>query len=186
MLKIGMALVAILMSGFIVPDFLRAEEGKFFRILADLDEPRGYCLDIPGHKSGANPEAPLQAHTCKYGIWHLDELFHATPVGTAPGQAAKNVWMLRMPHYELCVVARKLAEESPVGLERCASLPGQMWIIQSDGRISPSRDGSYCLTVADEPGHPAGPFGYVIRDVHLTRCSQDALERQRWTFMKAG
>ena len=124
LLKTVIALVAILMSGFLVPDFLRAEEGQFFRILANLDEPRGYCLDIPGHKSGANTEAPLQLHTCKYGIWHLDEMFHATPVAAAPGKSAKNVLMLRMPHYELCVVARRLVEGGPVGLESCAPIPG--------------------------------------------------------------
>ena len=33
-------------------------------LLSDLDEPRGFCLDIRGYKSSANIDRGLQAHTC--------------------------------------------------------------------------------------------------------------------------
>ena len=33
-------------------------------LLNQLDDHRGYCIDIKGSKSNANPENGLQAHTC--------------------------------------------------------------------------------------------------------------------------
>ena len=33
-------------------------------LLENLDDNRGYCIDIKGSKSNANPENGLQAHTC--------------------------------------------------------------------------------------------------------------------------
>ena len=48
------------------------DQGVFLRIIGPLDEERGYCLDIPGHLSGMRLETPMQAHTCKHGIWNLE------------------------------------------------------------------------------------------------------------------
>ena len=44
------------------------EEGVFLRVIAPLDEARGYCLDIPGHRAGVQIANPLQVHTCKHGV----------------------------------------------------------------------------------------------------------------------
>ena len=70
------------------------EDGVFLRIVAPLDEARGYCLDIPGHISSVQIESPLQVHTCKHGIWNLDGRFDV---------AALENGAIRMPHYELCL-----------------------------------------------------------------------------------
>jgi len=44
------------------------DQSVFLRVIAPLDEARGYCLDIPGHMAGAQLESPLHVHTCKHGI----------------------------------------------------------------------------------------------------------------------
>ena len=35
-----------------------------FQLTDKLDEPRGYCIDIRGHKESAKLDRGLQAHTC--------------------------------------------------------------------------------------------------------------------------
>ena len=39
------------------------DEGVFVRVVAPLDEARGYCLDIPGHMTSVRLESPLHVHT---------------------------------------------------------------------------------------------------------------------------
>ena len=51
------------------------DEGVFLRVIAPLDEARGYCLDIPGHMTSVQIESPLHVHTCKHGIWNQDGRF---------------------------------------------------------------------------------------------------------------
>ena len=51
------------------------DQGVFLRVIAPLDEARGYCLDIPGHMAGVQIESPLHVHTCKHGIWNQDGRF---------------------------------------------------------------------------------------------------------------
>ena len=42
--------------------------GEFLRAIAPLDEPRGLCIDIPGHRDRVRVQAPLVVHTCKWNI----------------------------------------------------------------------------------------------------------------------
>ncbi len=72
------------------------DQGEFLRVIAPLDEARGYCLDIPGHMAGVQIESPLHVHTCKHGIWNQDGRFDVSALGNG---------VIRMPHYELCLQA---------------------------------------------------------------------------------
>lgn len=92
------------------------DEGVFLRVIAPLDEVRGYCLDIPGHMAGVRLERPLQVHTCKHGIWNQDGRFDVVALGSG---------VLRMPHYDLCLQAavalsglRSFSWNAPVGHSR--------------------------------------------------------------------
>lgn len=172
--KTSAALLTLLLVAAAPAGALPAEEGQFLRIRAPLDEPRGYCLDIRGHKSGVQLRQPLQVHTCKYGIWHLDGLFV---------MSAAQGGRLRMPHFRLCVEARRMAAGARVGLERCSAGAAQKWAFQADGTIHPAGAATLCLTVAPGAGRDAGPSGYVVRAVSLTACSTAAAARQRWAFV---
>ena len=86
-------------------------EGEFLRVIAPLDEARGYCLDIPGHLSSVQLDSPLQAHTCKHGIWNQDGRFD---------MAALENGTLRMPHYELMPAGREQ-------LDRGSAPPNRMY-----------------------------------------------------------
>ena len=54
---------------------LIANENKFIQLIASLDEPRGLCIDIRGHRHRVKVNRPLVLHTSKRGIWNLAEQF---------------------------------------------------------------------------------------------------------------
>ena len=92
---LGFATVVVAWAGLLTPGSAIAEE-LFLRLHAPLDEPRGFCLDIPGHRAGVRLERPLHAHTCKHHMWHRDGIFDT---------AAFERGALHMPEYDLCVDA---------------------------------------------------------------------------------
>ena len=79
------------------------DQGVFLRVIASLDEERGYCLDIPGHLSGVRLGSPLQAHTCKHEIWNLDGRFDVTAL--ANGQVERRL-------FTVDVDGRNISEEA--------------------------------------------------------------------------
>ena len=46
---LGFAAAAVAWAGLLTPGGAIAEE-LFLRLQAPLDEPKGFCLDIPGHR----------------------------------------------------------------------------------------------------------------------------------------
>ncbi len=161
---------------FLAPQSAQAEE-LFLRVIAPLDEARGYCLDIPGHMSGVRLESPLQVHTCKHGIWHLDGLFDT---------AAITDGALSMPNFDLCVEAQSAAAGASLLLRDCSATPLQSWYRADSGEISLTGNPALCITIAAGAGRDAGGPRYLARRVGLERCDGAAAKRQRWTFVTPG
>jgi hypothetical protein len=153
----------------------------FIRIAAPLDEARGLCLDIPGHRDRVNVSRPLVVHTCKWDIWNLDERFDA---------AALEQGVLRMPAYDLCVGADRAAPGANIVLRDCDALPEHGWIVD-EGRIQLAAAPNLCLTVGSEPSRltPGGqrlPSRHVARSLALERCQAAARDRQIWLPVSPG
>ena len=91
--KIG---VAVSFSFFFSMDFSGSVIAgpQFIRLIEPLDEPRGLCLDIPGHRDRVRLDRALSLHSCKRGIWNNDEKFDL--------EAFKSGKM-KMLFYGLCV-----------------------------------------------------------------------------------
>ncbi len=148
------------------------DQGVFLRVLAPLDEARGYCLDIPGHRSSVQLESPLHVHTCKHGIWNQDGRFDITALENG---------VLRMPHYELCLQAENTAIGARLLLEECSQAEVQTWTLQYSGEIALEAFPQMCITVEEGPGRDAGGPQYLMKGVGLDTCAQRANDRQRWT-----
>ena len=148
------------------------DQGVFLRVIAPLDEPRGYCLDIPGHLTSVRLEWPLQMHTCKHGIWNQDGRFD---------EAALANGVIRMPHYDLCLQAENTSFEARLFLEDCTGAELQSWILIGSGELALEGNPLMCITVEDSPGRDAGGPQYLMKSVGLDTCAQDASDRQRWT-----
>ncbi len=147
------------------------DQGVFMRVIAPLDEARGYCLDIPGHMAGVRLASPLQTHTCKHGIWNQDGRFDVAALGKG---------VIRMPHYELCLEADNASIGARLLLEECTEAELQTWTLQDSGEIVLESFPQMCITVAEGPGIDAGGPQYLMKGVGLDTCAQQASERQRW------
>ncbi len=148
------------------------DQDAFLRVIAPLDEARGYCLDIPGHMAGVRIESPLQVHTCKHGIWNQDGRFDLTA-------AASGV--IRMPHYQLCLQAEDSSIGARLHLAECREAGLQTWTLKDSGQIALEVDPQICITVEEGPGRDAGGPRYLMKGVGLDTCAQGASDRQQWT-----
>ena len=137
-------------------------------LVDSLDEPEGYCLDVPGWGNRLNLKAPLMAHTCKPGA--EDELF--TRGHPAPGQ-------LYMKAYGLCVTAASDKPDAHVFLKDCTSSALQRFSFESNGQIR--LDGSeVCMTVAGGRGTPTGGPSHLRRDLSLEACKSADPALSQW------
>ena len=147
----------------------------FLRMEAALDEPRGLCVDIPGHRDRVDVGRPLVVHTCKWDIWNLDERFEAEAV--ARGE-------LRMPAYGLCVGVQTADEGANIVLGACDGAAVRSWNL-AGGQVRLATDPDLCLTVGAEPSRltPGGrrlPSRHVARSLTLETCRDSTRDRQVW------
>ncbi len=149
-----------------------AADELFLRVIAPHDEPRGYCLDIRGHRDGVRLQSPLQVHTCKNGMWNLDGIFDTGALGRGA---------LHMPHFDLCVEAATASTGADLMLASCDAAGLQEWRQLPAGEIVLASNPDLCITMKDGPGQAAGAR-FVRNDVALDHCTQAAAGRQRWTF----
>ncbi len=155
------------------------EDVVFIKAFYPLDEPRFHCVDIPGHRDRVRTDAALLVHTCKEGIWNLDERFDP---------AAVRKGSLRMPEYNLCVAAVSAAEGAKLMLRKCDGSALQNWHF-SNYRITLKAHPNVCLTIGPEPsrltrGGRRLPSRHMARSLALEACSEEALERQLWRMEK--
>ena len=151
------------------------KEVVFIKAFYPLDEPRFHCIDIPGHRDRVRTTANLLVHTCKEGIWNLDEQFDP---------AAVKKGMLRMPEYGLCVAAASAADGAKLTLKKCDGTALQSWRFENY-RLSLKAHPDKCITIGTEPsrltrGGRRLPSRHMARSLALAACSEDALERQLW------
>jgi acetyl esterase len=112
------------------------------RAVHSLDEPRGYCLDIPGSGPNLDLAAPLQAHTCKARDSIDDQLFEAT---------SQN----QIRTHERCMAVAALDSGQPLVLQACADTRLQRWQL-ADGGLRPAGRPELCVALAAERGEPWG------------------------------
>ena len=144
-------------------------EDVLVRLIAPLDEPRGLCLDIPGHRDRVRLNAPLMVHTCKWGMWNFDERFDKSRL--ALGQ-------LVLPHYGLCLVPRW--SDGRITLAECEA--GRQWTFDGSLLRSASKPDT-CITVGPESseltrGGRRLPSKHVARSLGLEPCQ--GIDRQKW------
>lgn len=170
-------LASVFLSIALFPNEVQAanKEVVFIKAFYPLDEPRFHCIDIPGHRDRVRTTAALLVHTCKEGIWNLDE--HFDPAAVGKGQ-------LRMPEYDLCVAAAAAKDGAKLLLKKCDGSALQNWRFENY-RLSLKAHPDKCLTIGTEPsrltrGGRRLPSRHLARSLALAACSEDVLERQLW------
>ena len=90
------------------------EETVEVYLLNQLDDHRGYCIDIKGYKSKAQVNKGLQAHTCYsyQGKVAVDQGFDALKL-------TKNQFFL--PAFDVCMGAVSIAAITKIQLSNCGN-----------------------------------------------------------------
>ena len=150
-----------------------ADKAPYIKAALPLDEPRHLCIDLPGHGAAANPDRPLGVHTCKDGMWNLDERFRWHGVDGD---------LLMMPQYNRCLAASDGSAGAELVLSECASSALTVWQ-HTNSKLRLGSQPSLCVTIGSEPSEltPGGrrfPTRYVSRSLTLQNCSKDASYRQ--------
>jgi triacylglycerol lipase len=162
---------------FLLFNNLALADPQFIRSVDDLEDPSGYCLDIPGFGARLQKDAPINAHTCKYNRpgFNVDELFEMTPSN-----------YLRMPEYDLCLSAASRDEGAPVHTIDCASAAVHEWRLHADGRLTPSDAPDLCVTQSSQRVFVNSSVGNLTpnstRSISLEKCANELTSRQSWRW----
>jgi acetyl esterase/lipase len=147
-----------------------AAEPALLRAVHSLDEPRGYCLDIPGAGPTLNLDAPLQAHTCKERASVDDQVFELTAE--------------QIRTHDRCLTAERLEPGSPLVLRACSDSRQQRWRFV-DGRVTSAARRELCVALAAVRGEPWGTprlITPVYRRQALTLAACDDGDAARQAF----
>lgn len=153
------------------------EELVEIRLVDDIDEARGYCLDIAG---GRGTDAPLdkglQAHTCYDYTGGLleDQSFDVALI--EQGQFKIN-------YFDVCMSAAAIETGSAILLDSCKSVDTQSFSLEPNGNLVAKANPELCITVSateKKEGRGATPI-HVMRPLSLQPCSEDSKAYQTWS-----
>ena len=147
-------------------------------LLENLDDNRGYCIDIKGSKSNANPENGLQAHTCYsyQGEISVDQKFDQSRI-------QENEFY--MPFFDVCMEVENPESSSMIQLKTCDKNENQKFSLNTNGKISLNSDPNLCLTVSENSREGGGgnPI-HKIRNLSLENCTNNISSLQTWGLRK--
>ncbi|MEM6534432.1 MAG: ricin-type beta-trefoil lectin domain protein [Pseudomonadota bacterium] len=174
----------------LTPAGLSAQDGYTGRIRLTrfLDEPDGYCLDVPGPATNVMLQFPMVAHTCHFGPLP-DQVFQFNTDGTG-----KLRWT--MDEYDLCFTADKAEALSAFNLRECGSSPLQSFELTENNEFKLSGT-DLCMQVERTGAGPMQPpgegqdaygrgrsvnaqFTHLMRRLELRTCGEGDPAMSRW------
>ena len=162
---------------FITPS--QADDSIEIYLLNQLDDSRGFCIDIKGHKLNAQINKGLQAHTCYsyQGEISPDQGFNSLKL-------TKNQFFL--PVFNTCMEASSLTPSAELRLRKCNrnKLQNFEWSNKKQIRLISNR--KLCLTV-DQGQSKKGGGGtpvHLMRNLSLELCSKSLNPYQAWGVRK--
>mgnify|MGYP001188585784 CR=1 FL=1 len=147
--------------------------------VAQLDDYRGYCLDIKGYKLKARINKGMQVHTC---YSYQDEI--AVDQGFDSFKLTQNQFF--MPAFSVCIEAGSATPSAPIRLAKCQPSKLQEFKWDEKGRIFIMSNIKLCLTVDNGESRKGGggvPV-HLKRDLTLEICSDRLTDYQVWGIRK--
>lgn len=143
--------------------------------LDQLDEYRGYCLDIKGYKLKAKTQNGLQAHTCYsyQGEIAVDQSFDSHKL-------TRNKFFL--PAFNVCMEAVSISLSTPIRLNKCNNSKLQEFRLDKKGRIHPVSYNGLCLTIDQGPSEKGGGGSpvHLKKNLTLETCKNTLRPYQIW------
>jgi hypothetical protein len=147
------------------------------KLVAPMDEARGWCIDIRGGPNNIVLIGGVQAHTCS--------TYNGRGVAADMAFIMENILdqgEFRLHSFEdKCLTVYEPNPGSFATIETCDGRTAQQIVMTADGRISPKTVPDLCLTVgpASLPGGGSRPL-HIIRDLVFDTCDSEIDERQVW------
>lgn len=143
-------------------------------LLNNLNDSRGFCVDMTGYKTNADVNKVLQTHSCYsyQGSVSVDQGFDVSKISNGE---------FNLPFFNVCMEVENTVSSSDLILRGCDKNPKQQFVFEDDGKIKPVNDLSLCLTSSD--GYREGGGGspvHLIRDLSLLACGDSFSTRQSW------
>jgi hypothetical protein len=145
-------------------------------LLNNLNDTRGFCIDMTGYKTNADVNKALQAHSCYsyQGSVSVDQGFDVSKISNGE---------FSLPFFNVCMEVENADSSSGLILRGCDKNPKQQFVFEDDGKIKPVGNLSLCLTASDDyrEGGGGSPV-HLIRDLSISGCDDSFSTRQRWGF----
>jgi len=148
------------------------------RLIDNIDEARGYCLDIAG---GRGKDAPLnkglQAHTCyDYSGKLLEDQSFDNEL-LQQGQ-------FKLPYFNVCMSVSSVKVGSNILLANCQDTDSQTFSLQDNGNLIIQANPELCVTASStkkKEGRGGRPV-HIMRPLSLQLCSDTNQAYQTWTI----
>ena len=147
-------------------------------LVSNIDEARGYCLDIAGGKGANAPlDKGLQAHTCYNYSGEILEDQGFDPGAISSGQ-------FRISYFDVCMSAPSFSEGAELSLAQCDQSDAQKFSLQANGQLVAQMAPNLCVTVSSsqkKEGRGGEPV-HVMRPISLELCDESKKGYQTWTL----
>lgn len=147
------------------------------KLIATLDEPRGWCLDIVFHATNAKPLGGYQSHTC----FTYDGDPTEDTAFVVSGILEKSEF--RNAYFDQCATLYEPTSGSFIASEPCDGSEAQKIELKENGQVVPVMAPDLCLTIGTRSvaGGGGSPL-HIIRKASFDTCDDSIADRQRWTL----
>ena len=145
------------------------------QLVSKLDDQRGYCIDIRGHKERAKVQRGLQAHTCYsyQGQISVDQAFDTSLL---------TIGRFSLPAFDVCMEAENSSQGSRLILTRCSEQNLQKFNLTSANEIRLVVNNDLCLAVNDGKSKEGGGGtpAHLMRRLTLENCATTKGKYKHW------
>ena len=172
-------ILTIIVLGLLLITPSQVDDSVEIYLLNQLDDPRGFCIDIKGHKLKAKINKGLQAHTCYsyQGEISPDQGFNSRKL-------TKNQFILTS--FNVCMEASSLTPSANLKLRKCDRNKLQNFEWSNKNKIHLIGNKKLCLTV-DQGQSKKGGGGspvHLMRNLSLELCTESLNLYQAWGVRK--
>jgi len=172
-------ILAIIVLGLLLITPSQANDSVEIYLLNQLDDLRGFCIDIKGHKLKAQINKGLQAHTCYsyQGKISPDQGFNSRKL-------TKNQFILTS--FNVCMEASSLIPSANLKLKKCDRNKLQNFELTNKNKIRLISDRKLCLTVDQGESRKGGGGSpvHLMRNLSLELCAESLNSYQAWGVRK--
>ena len=157
----------------------QADDNVEVYLLNQLDDPRGFCIDVRGHKFKAQIDKELQAHTC---YSYQGEI--SPDQGFSSHKLTKNQFIL--PSFNVCMEASSLTPSANLRLRKCDRNKLQNFEWSNENKIYLIGNRKLCLTVDQGQSRKGGGGSpvHLMRNLSLEHCNKSLNPYQAWSVRK--